>query len=231
MRTLLVLLALVILSALPAAAQTREDIVLTGGPALRFMEHGKGDVSHDVYWFNFVDASVIRLRELKSQAKPDELVTWLIYRPAYAARSHEMGMNLLAQLQQKAQMLGVRLVWFNSKAELVAYLNRGLDRDKIKIADFDYFGHSNKACFLFDYSNTIDTMSIAWLHVKDLRLINSDIFADNATCKSWGCHSGEMYSQWWKSRFDVPMVGAIGKTDFAHGGLPQLSNADGKWAD
>jgi hypothetical protein len=40
-----------------------------------------------------------------------------------------------------------------------------------------------------------------------------------------------MYSQWWKSRFDVPMVGAIGKTDFAHGGLPQLSNADGKWAD
>ena len=45
-----------------ASAQTREDIVLTGGPALRFMEHGKGDVSHDVYWFNFVDASVIRLQ-------------------------------------------------------------------------------------------------------------------------------------------------------------------------
>jgi len=64
--------------------------VLTGGPALRFMEHGKGDVSHDVYWFNFVDASVIRLKEIKDQAKPDELVTWLIYRPAYASRSEEM---------------------------------------------------------------------------------------------------------------------------------------------
>ncbi len=89
------------------------------------MEHGKGDVSHDVYWFNFVDASVIRLKELKDQAKPDELVTWLIYRPAYAARSQEMGMDLLAQLQQKARTLGVRLVYFNSKEELIAYLNRG----------------------------------------------------------------------------------------------------------
>jgi hypothetical protein len=231
MRTFLALLVLTLLGTFQAFAQDREDIVLTGGCALRFMEHGKGDVSHDVYWFNFVDASVIRLKELRDQAKPDTLVTWLIYRPAYAARSQEMGLDLISQLEQKAKTLGVRLVFFNSQAELVAYLNKGLDREKIKIADFDYFGHSNKACFLFDYSNTIDTMSVAWLHVKDLRKIDSDIFTDDATCKSWGCHSGEMYSQWWKSRFDVPMIGAIGKTDFAHGGLPQLSNADGKWAE
>jgi len=230
MRLFLALLSLVVLGTLIASAQSREEIVLTGGPALRFMEHGKGDVSHDVYWFNFVDASVIRLKELKDQAKPDELVTWLIYRPAYAARSQEMGMDLLAQLQEKAKALGVRLVWFNSQAELIAYLNRGLDRSKTKISDFDYFGHSNKACFLFDYSNTIDTMSIAWLHVKDLKKIDSDIFAHDATCKSWGCHSGEMYSQWWKDHFDVAMIGAIGKTDFAHGGEPQLSSSDGKWA-
>ena len=231
MRLFLALLSLIVLGTLTASAQSREDIVLTGGCALRFMEHGKGDVSHDVYWFNFVDASVIRLKELKDEAKPDTLVTWLIYRPAYAARSQEMGLDLLVQLQQKAKALGVRLVWFNSQAELISYLNKGLDRSKIKIADFDYFGHSNKACFLFDYSNTIDTMSVAWLHVKDLGKINNDIFAEDAVCKSWGCHSGEMYSKWWKSRFDVPMIGAIGKTDFAHGGLPQLSNSDGKWAN
>jgi len=230
MRLFLALLSLVVLSTLTASAQSREEIVLTGGPALRFMEHGKGDVSHDVYWFNFVDASVIRLKELKDQAKPDEIVTWLIYRPAYAARSQEMGLDLLAQLQDKAKALGARLVWFNSQAELIAYLNKGLDRSKTKISDFDYFGHSNKACFLFDYSNTIDTMSIAWLHVKDLKKIDSDIFAHDAICKSWGCHSGEMYSQWWKDHFDVAMIGAIGKTDFAHGGLPQLSSSDGKWS-
>jgi hypothetical protein len=231
MRLFLALLSLLILGALSASAQSREDIVVTGGPALRFMEHGKGDVSHDVYWFNFVDASVIRLKELKAQAKPDELVTWLLYRPGYAARAQEMGMDLLGQLQNKAASMGVRLVYFNSKEELVAYLNKGLDRSTVKISDFDYFGHSNKACFLFDYSNVIDTMSIAWLHVKDLRMIHNDIFARKATCKSWGCHSGEMYSQWWKNQFDVPMIGAIGKTDFAHGGEPQLSNADGKWTE
>ena len=61
MRLLLILAVLTLLGSATATAQNREDIVLTGGPALRFMEHGKGDVSHDVYWFNFVDASVIRL--------------------------------------------------------------------------------------------------------------------------------------------------------------------------
>jgi hypothetical protein len=229
MRLLAVLFSLSLIASLAASAQTREDIVLTGGPALRFMEHGK-DASHDFYWFNFVDASTIRLKELKDQAKSDELVTWLVYRPSYESRSKEMGMDLIAQIAAKASQLGVNLLWFESKDQLINYLNHGLDRDKTKIASFDYFGHSNKACFLFDYSNTIDTMSIAYLHVQDLKHIHGNDFAHDAVCKSWGCHSGEMYSQWWKNEFDVPMIGAIGKTDFAHGGLPMLSDSStGKW--
>jgi hypothetical protein len=210
--------------------QAREDIVLTGGCALRFMEHGKGAVSHDVYWFNFVDASVIRLQQLKQEHSGD-ILTWLVYKPAYARRSEEMGLDLLAQLQEKAKSVGARLVFFSSKEELIAYLNKGFDRDKVKIADFDYIGHSNKACFLFDYSNYIDTMSVAWLHVKDLGKIHGDIFTRDATCKSWGCHCGEMYSKWWKSHFDVPMIGAVGKTDFAHGGLPELSDSTCEWVE
>jgi hypothetical protein len=230
MRLLAALTAFLLLGLGVAAAQSREDIVLTGGCALRFMEHGKGEVSHDVYWFNFVDASTIRLGQIKAE-HPGDTITWLVYRPAYARRSEEMGLDLLAQLQEKAHGLGVRLVFFDTKEQLIAYLDRGFDRSKVKIGNFDYFGHSNKACFLFDYSNVIDTMSIAWLHVKDLRKIDDGIFAKDATCKSWGCHSGEMYSRWWKDHFDVPMIGAIGKTDFAHGGLPQLSNPDGKWSE
>lgn len=229
MRLVLTLLSLLVLSTLGTSAQTREDIVLTGGPALRFMEHGKGNLSHDVYWFNFVDASVLRLADLKSHAKSGEVLTWLVYRPAYAARSQEMGMDLLTQIAARAKQTGATLHWFDSKEDLIAYLNQGFDRDKVKIASFDYFGHSNKACFLFDYSNVIDTMSVAWLHVKDLHMIHDDIFAEDAACKSWGCHSGEMYSQWWKGRFDVGLTGAVGKTDFAHGGLPELSNSEGKW--
>jgi hypothetical protein len=234
MRRLILFLTLSLLGALGASAQSAapscEGIVLTGGPALRFMEHGKA-ASHDMYWFNFVDASTIWLNNIKEQAKPGELVTWLLYRPGYVSRSHELGMDLIPQLQAKAKQLGVNLLFFDSKEQLINYLNKGQDRSKTKIVSFDYFGHSNKACFLFDYSNTIDTMSIAWLHVKDLKMINSGIFAHDSVCKSWGCHSGEMYSKWWKDHFDVPMIGAIGKTDFAHGGLPVLSNSDGKWAE
>src|SRR5580698_8042209 len=109
MRFFFALVSLVVLSATAALAQQREDIVLTGGCALRFMEHGKGAVSHDVYWFNFVDASVIRLNELKAQAKPGDLITWLVYRPAYAARGNEMGMDLLAQIEEKAKQAGATL--------------------------------------------------------------------------------------------------------------------------
>jgi hypothetical protein len=228
MRLFLVFISSLAFGMLAASADGREDIVLTGGPALRFLEHGKA-ASHDVYWFNFVDASVLRLKELKDQAKPDELVTWMVYRPAYVSRSHELEMDLLPQIEAKAKQVGANLVWFNTKVELVDYLNKGRDRDKMKIANFDYFGHSNKACFLFDYSNMVDTMSIDFLHVKDLKKIDSDDFSSHAACKSWGCHSGEMYSQWWKSHFDIPLIGAIGKTDFSHGGEPVLSNSDGKW--
>jgi hypothetical protein len=229
MRLLAVLVTFFVLGTLGARAQSAEYVVLTGGPALRFMEHGKA-ASHDMYWFNFVDASVIRLQQLREVAPPGTLITWLIYRPAYVSRSRELGLDLIAQLEEKARRLGVSLVFFDDTAQLIAYLNKGQDRDRVKIASFDYFGHSNKACFLFDYSNTIDTMSIAFLHVKDLKRIDADDFSRHALCKSWGCHSGEMYSQWWKSEFDVAMIGAIGKTDFSHGGLPVLSNSDGRWS-
>ena len=230
MRLLSLFLSIFLIGSLAVSAQTREHIVLTGGPALRFMEHGK-DASHDFYWFNFVDASTIWLKQIKSTAPAGDLVTWLVYKPSYVSRSRELGMNLLPQIVEKAHQLGVNLLWFEDKEQLINYLNHGQDRDKVKIASFDYFGHSNKACFLFDYSNTIDTMSIAYLHVIDLKHIHAHDFARDAVCKSWGCHSGEMYSKWWKDEFDVPMTGAIGKTDFSHGGLPALSDANCRWSE
>ena len=231
MRLLSLLLSLLLLAPLAATAETtatREHVVLTGGPALRFMEHGK-DASHDFYWFNFIDASTIWLKQIKDTAPANDLVTWLVYRPAYVSRSKELGMDLIPQIVNKAHALNVNLLFFDTKDQLINYLNKGQDRDRMKIASFDYFGHSNKACFLFDYSNTIDTMSICFLHVVDLKHIRGHDFAPDAVCKSWGCHSGELYSKWWKNEFDVAMTGAVGKTDFSHGGLPALSDQNCKW--
>ncbi len=65
MRLVLTLVSLLLLGpAMGSAqtqAQTREDIVLTGGPALRFMEHGKA-ASHDFYWFNSRNCATRRSR-------------------------------------------------------------------------------------------------------------------------------------------------------------------------
>ena len=56
----------------------------------------------------------------------------------------------------------------------------GQPRDRVKIADFEYFGHSNKACFMFDYSSNVDSASKSFLHESQLRQINGWIFARNA---------------------------------------------------
>ena len=58
----------------------------------------------------------------------------------------------------------INLVWFRSTQELINYINNGQSgRGNLKISGFEYFGHSNKACFMFDYSNNIDSASKAWL--------------------------------------------------------------------
>ena len=198
--------------------------------AVRFFEHGKKS-SHDVFWGNFIVSATFRLKELEQQKAPGDLVTWLVYRPGYERRSMEIDADLLSAIQQKADALGVALFWFNNKQELINYLNTGRDRKAMPIADFEYFGHSNKACFMFDYSNNFDAMTKDFLHAMDLEHIEPSDFAKGATAKSWGCHSGEYYTAQWKRHFGWPMVGAIGKTDYSHGELPFLSSPGGSWAE
>ena len=65
-----------------------------------------------------------------------------------------------------------------------------------------------------------------WLHERDLGKIRSSIFASNAYCKSWGCHTGESMSAVWKSKLGIPLEGARGKTDYralASGKFPEVS--------
>jgi hypothetical protein len=232
MKRLLILLLLVwdcsSLQAQDAAGAPGEWIIVSGGPAIRYFERDKAS-SHDKFWGNFVDAGKKRIGQLKEQGVEPAQITWLVFRPGYASRSRELGEDLLVEITRMARPLGARLLWFDSKDQLINYLNRGQNRNSVPVAGFDYFGHSNKACFLFDYSNEFDGMSADYLHVKDLSRVDRNIFARGAVCKSWGCHSGEYYSAVWKSRFSVPMEGAIGKTDYSHGGLPFLSTEGGRW--
>lgn len=200
--------------------QTTEYLVVSGGPALREWENlRKSGEQHDRWWGNFVRPARVRMQELQKMLPPGTLITWLVYRDAYARRSMEDRQPLVNFVESVRDTYGVRLVWFRSGDEVISYINQGQNRRRVKVSGFEYFGHSNKFCFMFDYSSAVYGGSSAWLHEADLRRIRSSAFAPNAYCHSWGCHTGESMSAAWKRATGLWMVGAYGKTDYSQGHL------------
>lgn len=230
----LLLYILVLNATLRAEANfQKEYIVITGGPSLIEWEKFK-KVPHDHWWANFAHASRIRLDELRQQFGPKARITWLVYKPSYVRRSaRQEKQDLIKQLVSIQQKTGANLVFFNNQKQLLDYLNAGKPRDQVKIANLEYFGHSNKCCFMFDYSNEIDSGSKVWLHETELKQIDRNDFAPHAFIKSWGCHTGESMSALWRRATGQRMIGAIGSTDYsgsdAPGWHPTLGSSEGRW--
>lgn len=210
-----------------------EYIIVTGGCALQKWERYK-EASHDKWWGNFVRASRVRVEEIQKE-KGNVPITMLVYRPSYERRAAEDGQPLIANIESVRDKYKIRLVWFSTQDELINYLNNGQDRRTWPIADFEYFGHSNRACFLFDYSNYIANGSRCWLHETELKRLTRGIWARDAHIKSWGCHTGESMSKMFKATTGKKMIGAVGKTDYSNGHLrgwvPALSGDDAHWTD
>lgn len=210
-----------------------EYLILAGGPALRRWEVLRyRHQQHDRWWANFLAATNVRTRQLISMGVPPSSITWLVYRTSYQRRAGEEGKPLTSYVQNLAAKRGVRLVWFTTQEELISYINRGNNRGSNKIVSFDFFGHSNKYAFMFDYSSEISGASGAWLHERDLRKLSRSAFHKKAFCKSWGCHTGESMTAKWRSALGMPLYGALGKTDYVptgRGQLPVLSTAAGDW--
>lgn len=222
-------LALALALACPVAwGQAKEYIVLSGGPALRKWEKSK-ERTHDVFWGNFVESALVRIGELKAKAGPGDQIAWLVFKPGYVSRSREERQELTSVVQQKANAIGVALFWFDTTDQVINYINRGKDRTQLAVGSLDYFGHSNKVNWMFDYSNDIDGCSTIFLHTRDLSQLQAAAFAPDAEAKSWGCHSGEYYSQKFFDLTGVKMWGAVGKTDYSRGGLPFVSTEGGRW--
>lgn len=209
-------------------AATGEYVIVVGGVSLWTWEKYKS-APHDNWWMNFVRASRIRTQEIQAQM-PGTPVTWLVYRPSYLARGRQEKKNLISFIDSVRDAFNVKLVYFDKTQQLIDYLNSGRPRDSVKIVGFEFFGHSNKACFLFDYSSNIDSASKAWLHEDELSRIKRGIFSKNAIVKSWGCHTGESMSRKFKSAVGVPMIGAVGKTQYMTDELPVLSSTGGRWS-
>lgn len=207
-----------------------EYVILVGGVSLNQWEKYKAQ-PHDHWWANFVHAARIRTGQLRDQLGPDAMITWLVYKPAYVDRAKQDGQDLIGNINTVRDKYNLHLVYFNRGADVIDYLNNGEPRAQLKIAGFEYFGHSNKACFMFDYSNVIDSSAKAWLHETDLSKIDRHVFARDPFVKSWGCHTGEEMSTYWRKATGTRMWGALGKTQFMDEELPILTSEGGRWVN
>ena len=237
----LILLALLGLSSIPDTASAQrnyaqeEYVIASGGPALRYWEEYRMPKDqHDRYWGNFIRAARIRIDQLRAQHGPAINLTWLVYRPAYESRQSEDAVKrpqylcTTAEVTTLAAERGVKLVWFNNTNFLISYLN---NRGGRKMSGFEFYGHSNRYCFLFDYSNNILGVSSCYLHCADLHRLRRGLFTKDAVVQSYGCHTGEYMSRVWKKSTGVPMIGAVGKTDFsAIKDNVTLPTVNGRWA-
>ncbi|MGA9579346.1 MAG: hypothetical protein WBV90_17175 [Terrimicrobiaceae bacterium] len=221
------LLFLMTVLASASAQEQREYIILSGGPSLIEWEKFK-DAPHDRWWGNFIRSARVRIEQLRKQHGPTARITWLVYKPGYVRRAQRQDhSDLIGNIASVRDKYGLNLVFFSDTGQLINYLNYGQPRNRVKIANFEFYGHSNKACFMFDYSNEIDSASKVWLHETELKKIHRGIFARNAFVKSWGCHTAESMSKYWRRAVGNRMIGAFGKTDYAkcptNGWIPQLT--------
>lgn len=223
-------LSLALFTAQPHAASAARDcevILVSGGVSLQKWEQYKPN-PHDRWWMNFVRAARIRIQQIRA-AEPGAKITWFVFRPAYVRRGAEEKKDLIQLVDSVRDAYGVRRIYFSKTQELIDHLNKGENRERVKVGDFEYFGHSNKACWMFDYSNFVDSSSKAWLHENDLTKLRPGIFAKDAFAKSWGCYTGESMSHHFQSATGVPLWGAVGKTQYLTDELPMLAGRRGKW--
>lgn len=210
-----------------AARSHADHVIVTGGPTLRKWENLRvTDDQHDRWWANFVRASTLRMAEIRKAYGSDAPIVWMVYQPGYQSRGREDGKPYTTWIAGLAAQRRVTLIWFNSSGSFLQTLN---SRPRGSVETFDFFGHSNRSAFMFDYGNEIMAASTAWLHENDLPRIKASIFSRNAYCKSWGCHTGESMSKVWKAATGVALEGARGPTTYTEVGQGTLPTVHGSW--
>jgi len=205
-----------------------DHVILTGGPTLRRWENLRvPDDQHDRWWANFIRASTLRMAEIRTAYGKDAPLVWMVYQNGYAARGREDGKPYTSWISQLAAERHATLIWVNSGGDVIRAIN---NRPSGSIQTFDYFGHSNRFCFMLDYGNEIMAACTAWLHERDLGRIRAAAFAPNAYCKSWGCHTAESMSAKWKGATGQPLEGARGPTNYEQVGRGVLPIASSGWS-
>ena len=221
------LLVFLMLSLTGFAGASQNHVILTGGPALRKWENlrVKRD-QHDRWWANFIRASTLRMVEIRRAYGTDANITWIVYRPGYVARAGEDGKPYTQWINDLAAKRKVTLRWVSTGSGAISAINKHSSKS---VVTFDFFGHSNKFCFLLDYSSIIMGVSKAWVHQDDLSKINRRIFSKNSQCQSWGCHTAESMSAVWKRTTGKTLIGVRGKTNYESVGQGRMPTVSGHW--
>lgn len=205
----------------------RVHVVLCGGPALRDWEDLRvAPDRHDGYWANFVHASNLRMDEIRRANEPGDRIVWMVFKDSYVTRGKEDGKPYVTWIKEHAVKRRADLIWIDSGDDFFREMNR---LPSGSVVNFDFFGHSNKHCFLLDYSNEIMASSKEWIHETDLGKLKARIFNKNAVCQSYGCHTGESMSAYWKRATGVTLIGAKGKTDYVTLNDNKLPRVNGSW--
>src|ERR1043165_8762341 len=135
----------------------------------------------------FVRAARIRTEQLRTALGPEAKITWLVYKQGYIDRARQEHQDLLSYIDSVREKFNLNLVYFQNGTDVINYLNSGHPRDRVKISGFEYFGHSNRACFMFDYSSNVDSASKSFLQENQVGAIHRNAFTHDATIRSWGC--------------------------------------------
>lgn len=218
---------LVVTFLLLASWAEAEHVIIAGGPSLRRWEDLRvPEDQHDRWWANFIRASTLRIDELRKAYGPNAKIVWIVHQRSYQTRGREDGKPYTTWIAEQAAKRNTSLVWVNTSGDLLRAINA---RPRGSVQTFDFFGHSNRHAFLLEYSNDIIGVSSCWLHERDLPRIKSSIFAPNAYCKSWGCHTGESMSQVWRRTLGTSLEGARGKTLYTVVGQGRMPVVEGSW--
>lgn len=203
----------------------KEHVILCGGPASRKWENLRVKKDrHDRWWANFIRASTMRMDEIRKSYGPSAKITWIVYKKGYIRRGREDGKPYTTWITEQAAKRKARLVWINTGNQAISAINARSD-----IMTFDFFGHSNRFCFMLDYGSDVMAVSQCWIHERDLGRIRGRAFNKNALCQSWGCHTGESMSAVWKRKVGNTLIGAKGKTDYTALSFGKMPTVSGNW--
>jgi len=210
-----------------SSVASAEHVILTGGPTLRRWENLRvPEDQHDRWWANFIRASTLRMAEIRTAYGKDAPLVWMVYQPSYSARGREDSKPYTTWISQLAAERRATLIWINNGDDFIRAMN---NRPGGTVESFDYFGHSNRFCFMLDYGNTVMGASSAWVHESDLSRLHGSVFTKNAYCKSWGCHTAESMSDKWKAATGMALEGARGATNYDQVGQGTLPVSSTGW--